>query len=146
MAEQLMFDKIELGYELPPQSKHITQEKITKNAAASLDYNPIHIDPEWAKKVNLLGKGTTIAHGMMTMAFMGKIVTDWAYPGGAFLKKLTAKFVYSVRPGEDITTHAKVIEMHPRKERESFVTLELWCENQDGRKVGVGEAAVTIPN
>jgi len=146
MSEKLTFDTIDLGYELPPQSKHITQEKITKNAEASLDFNPIHIDPEWCKKVNLLGKGTTIAHGMMTLSFMGKIVTDWAYPGGALLKSLEGKFVYSVRPEDDITTHAKVIEKHPRTGKESFVVLELWCVNQDGMKVGVGEAAVTIPN
>ncbi len=71
MTEKLVFDKIELGYEIPEQSKHITQEKINKNAEASLDFNPIHIDPVWAKKVNLLGKGTTIANGIMTGAFMG---------------------------------------------------------------------------
>lgn len=146
MSKKLTFDSIGLGYEIPPQSKHITQEKITKNAEASLDFNPIHIDPEWCKKVNLLGKGTTIAHGMMTMSFMGKIITDWAYPGGALLRNLECKFIYSVRPGDDITTHAKVIEKHPRTGNESFVVLELWCVNQDGVKVGVGEAAVTIPN
>ncbi|MFY9258038.1 MAG: MaoC family dehydratase [Dethiobacteria bacterium] len=145
MSEKLEFDKIELGYELPSQSKHITQEKINKNAEASLDFNPIHIDPEWCKKINLLGKGTTIAHGMMTLSFMGKIVTDWAYPGGGFLKSLEGKFLYPVRPGDDITNYAQVIEKHPRSDRTSFVVLELWCENQDGVKVGVGEAAVTIP-
>jgi len=146
VAEKILFDKIELGYEIPSQSKHITQEKITKNAEASLDFNPIHIDPDWCKKVNLLGKGTTIAHGMMTMSFMGKIVTDWAYSGGGFLNSLECKFVYSVRPGDDITSHARVIEKHPRKDGESFVVLELWCENQNGDKVGIGEAAVKIPN
>lgn len=145
MSEKLEFDKIELGYELPSQSKHITQEKINKNAEASLDFNPIHIDPEWCKKINLLGKGTTIAHGMMTLSFMGKIVTDWAYPGGGFLKSLEGKFLYPVRPGDDITNYAQVIEKHPRSDGTSFVVLELWCENQDGVKVGVGEAAVTIP-
>ena len=119
MSEKLEFDKIELGYELPSQSKHITQEKIDKNAEASLDFNPIHIDPEWCKKINLLGKGTTIAHGMMTLSFMGKIVTDWAYPGGGFLKSLEGKFLYPVRPGDDITNYAQVIEKHPRSDRTS---------------------------
>ena len=82
---------------------------------------------------------------MMTLSFMGKIVTDWAYPGGGFLKSLEGKFLYPVRPGDDITNYAQVIEKHPRSDRTSFVVLELWCENQDGVKVGVGEAAVTIP-
>lgn len=147
MGNKISFKEIELDLELPPQTKTITQEKITKNAEASLDFNPIHIDPEWCKKVNLLGKGTTIAHGMMTLSFMGKIVTDWAYPGGGLLKFLNGKFVYSVRPGDVITNHAKVIEVHPRSNpNENFVVLELWCENQDGIKVGVGEAGVIIPN
>ncbi|MFZ5597029.1 MAG: MaoC family dehydratase [Bacillota bacterium] len=143
---KLYFDDIKLGHKLPPQAKHITQEKITKNAEASLDYNPIHIDPEWCKKVNLLGKGTTIAHGMMTLSFMGKIITDWAYPGGAFLRSLEGKFIDSVRPGDDITVHAVVTELHPRhKKEESFVILEIWCENQSGTQVGVGKASVIIP-
>ena len=86
MTEKLRFDEIELGYETPPQSKGINQEKITRNAEASLDYNPIHIDPEYCRKINLLGKGTTIAHGMMTLSFMGKIVTDWAYRAGGAVK------------------------------------------------------------
>ncbi len=144
MAAKVSFNSIELGYELPKLQKHITQEKITKNAEASLDFNPIHINPEWCKKVNLLGKGTTIAHGMMTMAFMGKVVTDWAYANGGYLKSLECKFIYSVRPGDDITASATVIEKHPRPNNESFLVLDLKCFNQDGVQVGVGESRVQI--
>ncbi len=144
---ELHFKDITLGYELPSQTKHITQEKITKNAEASLDFNPIHINPEWCEKVNLLGKGTTIAHGMMTLSFMGKIITDWAYPGGAFLKLLEGKFINPVRPGDDLVVHATVIELHPRhKQEESFVVCEIWCDNQSGIHVSVGKASVIIPN
>ncbi len=149
MAERklLVFDEIPLGYELTPQTKHVTQEKITKNAEASLDYNPIHIDPEYCKRINLLGKGTTIAHGMMTLAFMGKIVTDWVFPGGGWLKWLEGKFIEPVRPGDTITVYARVTEKHPRpKKEENFVVLEVWCENQTGQKVAVGTVAATIPN
>lgn len=147
MKEKLAFKDIPLGYELPSISKHITQEKITKNAEASLDYNPIHIDPEWCKKVNLLGKGTTVAHGMMTLSFMGKVVTDWAYPMGGVLKSLEGKFVHSVRPGDYITASARVTELHPRHNpKECFVVLELICVNQDGIEVGVGQGAVIIPS
>lgn len=149
MAERklLVFNEIPLGYELPPQTKHVTQEKITKDAEASLDYNPIHIDPEYCKCINLLGKGTTIAHGMMTLAFMGKIVTDWVFPGGGGLKWLEGKFIEPVRPGDTITVYAWVTEKHLRpKKEENFVVLEVWCENQTGQKVAVGTVAATIPN
>jgi len=147
MYKKIAFKEINLGYDLPSISKHITQEKITKNAEASLDYNPIHIDPEWCKKINLLGKGTTIAHGMMTLAFMGKVVTDWLYPGGGFLQLLEGKFTHPVRPGDTITASAVVTELHPRKNpEENFVTLELRCVNQDGVLVGIGKAEARIPN
>src|SRR5450756_3049716 len=122
---RLVFKEIGLGLELPPQTKHITQEKITKNAEASLDFNPIHIDPEWCRKVNLLGKGSTIAHGMMTLSFMGKVVTDWAYPGGGTMRSLKSKFVSPVRPGDQLTAKAKISEIHPRKNEDSFVVLEV---------------------
>ncbi|MBU4055248.1 MAG: MaoC family dehydratase [Proteobacteria bacterium] len=147
MADKISFDEINLGFELPMQSKSITQEKITKNAEASLDYNPIHIDPEYAKKINLLGKGTTIAHGMMTLSFMGKIVTDWVYPGGGFMKSLEGKFFHPVRPNDELKVYAKIIEKHPRpKKEENFLVLDVWCEINDGIKVSAGTAAVIIPN
>lgn len=147
MTEKLRFDEIELDYEIPPQSKGISQEKITRNAEASLDYNPIHIDPEYCRKINLLGKGTTIAHGMMTLSFMGKIVTDWAYPAGGYMKSLEGKFTAPVRPGEEITVHAVVTEKHyMAKKEDNFVVLDVWCENQDKTKVSVGKASAVIPH
>ena len=146
MATELHFEELELGYEVPPQSKEIDQEKITRNAEASLDYNPIHIDPEYCREINLLGKGTTIAHGMMTLSFMGKIVTDWVYPAGGYMKSLEGKFIAPVRPGDEMTVHAVVTEKHyAAKKEDNFVVLDIWCDNQDGTKVSVGKASAVIP-
>lgn len=146
MAVELRFEEIELGCELPSLKKLVTQEKITRNAEASLDYNPIHIDPEYCRKINLLGEGTTIAHGMMTLSFMGKIVTDWAYPAGGRLRSLEGKFTAPVRPGDEITVNAVVTEKHFMPTREdNFVVLEIWCENQNKVKVSVGKASAVIP-
>jgi 3-hydroxybutyryl-CoA dehydratase len=146
MTAELHFEELELGYEIPPQSKAINQEKITRNAEASLDYNPIHIDPEYCRKINLLGKGTTIAHGMMTLSFMGKIVTDWVYPAGGYMKSLEGKFTAPVRPGDEIAVHAVVTEKHyAAKKEDNFVVLDIWCENQDRTKVSVGSASAVIP-
>jgi 3-hydroxybutyryl-CoA dehydratase len=146
MATRLHFEELELGYEVPPQSKSINQEKITRNAEASLDYNPIHIDPEFCREINLLGKGTTIAHGMMTLSFMGKIITDWVYPAGGYMKSLEGKFIAPVRPGDEMTVHAVVTEKHyAAKKKDNFVVLDVWCDNQDGTKVSVGRASAVIP-
>ena len=68
MSENIRFEDIELDYELIPVKKEITQEFISMFGCGSLDFNPIHMDPLWAKNVNLFGFGKTIGHGQLTIA------------------------------------------------------------------------------
>jgi len=142
----LTFESIPLDMELPEIVKYVDQRVITRNATASLDYNPIHVDPVWAKKVNLLGKGTTIAHCMSTFSFMASVITSWCYPGGGFISRLESKFIQPVRPGDTITCKGVVSEKHPRRTAKSFIVVDLWAENQTGEKVAVAKARVTIPS
>jgi acyl dehydratase len=130
---------------LPDVVREVDQRVITRNAAASLDYNPIHVNPKWAKEVNLLGEGTTIAHGMCTFSFMTTVVTDWCYASGGFVTRLESKFIHPVRPGDTITCSGMVSETHPRKKGKSFVVVDLEAANQDGIKVAVAKAHVRLP-
>ncbi len=139
------FENTPLELELPEIVRHVDQRVITRNATASLDYNPIHVDPAWAKKVNLLGKGTTIAHGMCTFSFMTSVVTDWCSSSGGFISRLESKFIRPVRPGDTITCKGVVSEKHPRRTSKSFVVIDLWAENQEREKVAVAKAKVTLP-
>ncbi len=144
MAE-VTFENVEMDMKLPSVVRYVDQKLITRNAVASLDYNPIHVDPVWAKKVNLLGKGTTIAHGMCTLSFMTSVVTNWCYSSGGFVSWLEGKFIEPVRPGDAITCKGVVTEKHPRKKGKSFVVVELSAENQRGEKVAAGKARVILP-
>ncbi len=143
--ETVTFDKVELDMELPEIVKRVDQRVITRNAAASLDYNPIHVDPAWARAVNLLGKGTTIAHGMCTFSFMTSVITDWCYSSGGFISRIESKFIEPVRPGDTITCRGLVTEKHPRRSTKSFVVVELTAENQNGKKVALAKANVILP-
>jgi acyl dehydratase len=62
------------GVELPPLSVTVTRENLVRYAGASLDFNPIHWNERFAREVGL---PDVIAHGMLTMALAGRIVTDW---------------------------------------------------------------------
>ena len=142
---QLTFESVDLETKLPDLVNYVDQRVITQNAAASLDYNPIHVNPAWAKEINLLGKGTTIAHGMCTFAFMTSAVTNWCYSSGGFISRLESKFIHPVRPGDTITCKGIVTEKHPRQPGKSFVVIELSAENQDSTMVAVGKAHVILP-
>ncbi|WP_167493527.1 MaoC family dehydratase [Amycolatopsis circi] len=63
-----------IGDELPPLEVRITRDQLVRYAGASLDFNPIHWNENFATKVGL---PDVIAHGMLTMALSGRIVTDW---------------------------------------------------------------------
>ena len=63
-----------VGDELPPLEVRITRAQLIRYAGASLDFNPIHWNEHFATKVGL---PDVIAHGMLTMAVSGRIVTDW---------------------------------------------------------------------
>jgi len=63
-----------VGQELPPLSVQVTRDRLVRYAGASLDFNPIHWNERFAKDVGL---PDVIAHGMLTMALGGRLVTEW---------------------------------------------------------------------
>ncbi|MEM2135979.1 MAG: MaoC family dehydratase [Candidatus Freyarchaeota archaeon] len=145
MHKRVKFKDVELDYELPPIEVHVTQELITRFACGSLDFNPIHVDPVWAKEVNLFGTGKTIAHGQWTIAKMTQVVTNWCYADGGRLKSIDIKLIKPITPGDTVKFYGKVVAKHPRTKEMSFVDLELWVDNQNGEKVAVGKAQAYLP-
>ncbi|MHB8074185.1 MaoC family dehydratase [Desulfosporosinus fructosivorans] len=73
--------------------------QIRQYAEASGDFNPIHLDDNYARQAGL---GGMIAHGMLTMAQMAAMLTDWIGKEGR-ISKLDVRFVQVVRPGDKIT-------------------------------------------
>jgi len=65
---------VAVGDQLPPLTVRVTRGQLVRYAGASLDFNPIH----WNQRVaTAVGLPDVIAHGMLTMALAGRIVTDW---------------------------------------------------------------------
>jgi len=142
----LTFKTVNLGDEIPTVTRHVDQEMIWRNAAGSLDYNPVHTHPEWCQTAKVFGLESTVAHGMMTMAFMATALTDWAYSAGGTLKKMETKFIKPVVPGDVIATGGTVTEKHVIAPGKNYVVLDIWAENQDGAKVAAGEGEVNLPD
>jgi acyl dehydratase len=61
--------------EMEPQTFRVTRADLVRYAGASGDFNPIHWSERTANAVGLPG---VIAHGMYTMALVGRAVTTWA--------------------------------------------------------------------
>lgn len=85
------------GDELPPLSLRVTRADLVRYAGASGDLNPIHWSDRVAGAVGLPG---VIAHGMLTMALAGRLVTRWA-GGPAALRSYGVRFTRPVVVPDD---------------------------------------------
>ena len=137
---RVYFEDVKVGDELPPLVKGpIQQIQLTRYAGASGDFNPIHQDDEFAKAA---GMGGVFAHGMLSMGFVGQLVTDWA--GAGQVRKLGVRFAGLVRLKDIITCRGRVLAKSS-KDDVNLVDLEAWAENQKGEKVVTGKATVALP-
>jgi 3-hydroxybutyryl-CoA dehydratase len=135
-----MLTEIQEGKALNPVVKHITQEKINLYAEASGDFNPIHIDESFAAKTPL---GGTIAHGMLSLAYVSEMMTSAFGRGWLLGGKLRAKFKEPARPGDTLTITGK-INCIERKDDVSYANCTYECRNQKGEMIVVGEAIAKL--
>lgn len=129
------------GTALPELVRRVTQPDISKYAEASGDYNPIHIDEQFAAATPL---GGTIAHGMLVLAYMSEMLSaafgePWDSTG-----RLSLRFRSPARPGDTLTVSGQV-ESVTEESGIVSVTCPLSCCNQAGEVVVSGEARVRIP-
>ena len=118
-----------MGDELPPLvNPPIERIQLTRNAGASGDFNPIHVDEEFARAA---GMGGVFAHGMLSMGFVAQALTDWA--GAGTVRKVGVRFAALVRPGDVVTCKGKVLATSS-KDDGHLVELDVWAENQKGEK------------
>jgi acyl dehydratase len=94
-------------------------------AGASGDYNPIHIDEDFAKAVGLPGK---ILHGLWTMAQVARAQTE-AAGGPDRLARLSVQF-----RGMGLPEHEIVVRSEVRSERDGVAVVETVAE-QDGKAI-----------
>ena len=126
---------LEVGAELPPLTKTIRQRQI--DCFSGVRPNSIHTDHEWARSK---GFRAPLAQAMMSTAYVSQLMTQ--VMGEGFVKggRMAVSFIKPVIVGDTLTVRGRV------KSREAEgsnvrVTVEVWCENQDGVKTMVGTAS-----
>ena len=128
---------IEVGTVLEEKVFHLDRALLKQYADASGDQNPIHQNEEFAVSVGL---PNVIAHGMLTMALVGKYVSDFA-GGSADVLEYSARFIKPVIVplGEkvDLTVSATVAEV-----RDGKISLSLSATSAGVKVLGMAKAVV----
>jgi 3-hydroxybutyryl-CoA dehydratase len=133
-------NQLEVGAKLPALTKIITQAKINDYAEASGDFNPIHVDEEFAKQTQFKG---TIAHGLLSIAYLSEMMLSLVGENWLSGGELNVTFLSPVKPGDTITISGRVIA----KEMSNGVPrlrVSLEAVNQNDNKVIAAEAGVSL--
>jgi acyl dehydratase len=120
-----------VGDELPVLSVTPDGYATVRYAGASGDFNPIHIDQDFAQSVGLPGR---ILHGLYTMALVARAQTE-AADGPEKLKRLAVQFRGPAVPEAEITITSTVKE---RRDNRAIVTV---TATQAGKAVIRGATA-----
>ncbi len=132
------YEDLEIG--MAHETVHtITEEDIQKFAEVSGDYNPLHMDDEYAKGTAF---GQRIAHGALTASYISGILGNNLPGPGSIFTGLSMRFRRPVFIGSTVTVRAEVSE---RQDRGNRITLKITCV-VDGKRVITGEAQVVAPS
>ena len=123
------FEDVQVGDELPAHTETLTQERLIVYAGASGDFNPLHWSQEFAAQVS--PTGGVIAHGMLSMGVVSRVVTDWA-GGPEHVRSLSASFRAPCPVGSMVTCGGQVVDLDAA---ERTATLAVWAELPDGGRV-----------
>jgi 3-hydroxybutyryl-CoA dehydratase len=120
-------------------AKTVTEADVVGFAGISGDFNPVHVNEEFAQTTMFKGR---IAHGMLSVSFISTVLgTKLPGPGCIYVTQ-NLKFKAPVRIGDTVTARVEVVSTLPEKK---FVTLKTSC-TVAGKLVVDGEATLMVPS
>ncbi|MGD2125547.1 MAG: MaoC family dehydratase [Desulfobacteraceae bacterium] len=133
------YDELKIGEEAS-FSKTITETDVYLFAGISGDFNPIHLNEEFARQTPFK---TRIAHGALPQSLIAPVL-GMKLPGlGTVAVEISCRFKAPTFFGDTITAKATVSE---KIEEKRWVRMALTWTNQRGETVAVGEAVVIPPS
>lgn len=138
-AATITYDNVQIGDELPAlQLPPVNRTTLALFAGASGDHNPIHIDTDFARKA---GMPDVFAQGMLGMAWLGRLVTQWAPQSQ--LRRFDVRFQGITHIGHAVRCTGRVVEKLEHN-GERCVRVEVQSANQYGQARIAGEALVAL--
>jgi acyl dehydratase len=131
--------KLKVG-DTASRAKVIKDADIGAFADVSGDYNPIHLDNDFASKTRF---GQRIAHGMLSASLISAVLANDLPGEGSIYLGQTLQFVAPVFVGDEVTARVTVIAVRGDK---PIATFETVCVNQRNEVVIKGEATVHYGN
>jgi len=141
MSASVAWADVEVGTELPPLSVSLQRVNLVMYAGASGDFNPIHWNQRFAQAVGL---PDVIAHGMLTMASAGRVVTDWVGDPGAVVEYGVRFTRPVVVPDDDRGARVEITASVAEKRDDNLVRVDITARFDDATVLGKAQAVVRL--
>lgn len=141
MTEQVCFEDVVVGMEIPPLVKQPGHVQLFLFSSVTRNPHRIHYDRDFAA---LEGHPDLLVHGPLQGAFLVQMLTDWISPGG-WLKKIAHQNRARAFVGDTITSRGKVTRVYV-EDGENLVDCDIWNERQTGEVCAPGTATVWLPS
>lgn len=129
------FDTLEVGSTLPTfAAAPLSRLTLALYAGASGDHNPIHVDIDFARRA---GMPDVFAHGMLSMAYLGRLLTNWV-PQQA-IREFSVRFAAITHVGDAVSCTGVITD---KDASAGTVRVALTTRNQDGEIKLSGEALI----
>ena len=119
-------------------SRLISEDDILRMAAITGDFNPVHIDEEYATQTRFKGR---IAHGVFSSGLISAVLGMHLPGPGAIYLKQSLQFLHPLRAGDMLTAEVEVIAWRAEKR---IITLKTRSLNQHGTDLADGEAVLLV--
>lgn len=136
------YDTVAVGDELPGLVLTLARADLVRYAGASGDFNPIHWNERFATSVGL---PDVIAHGMLTMASAGRVVTDWVGDPGAVLEYGVRFTRPVVVPDDGTGATLEISATVSEKLDQNRVRITLAVKSGGASVLGRAQALVRLP-
>lgn len=137
MAEVTIRDGFQIG-ERASFTKTVTEADVTTFAGLIGDFNPIHIDAEYARKSRF---GRRVAHGILTAGLISAVLGNKLPGPGAIYLSQQIEFLAPVYIGDTITATVEVTAWRADKR---IVTLKTDGYNQEQKQIVTGKAVLLV--
>ncbi len=136
----LTFANVKLNDQLPSLTMPpLTRHTLAIYCGASGDHNPIHVDIDFAQSSGL---DDVIAHGMLIMAYLGRLLTNSVRPSA--IRSFDTRFQAMTKVGDSITASARVVEKYCDGD-DRCIRVELAAVDQSGEVKATGTAVLALP-
>ena len=120
-------------------SKTIGEDDVHTMAEVTGDFNPLHMDEEYARKTRF---GQRIVHGVFSAGLISAVLGNQLPGPGSIYLSQQVEFLAPVFIGDTITATVEVVSWRPDKK---IITLKTDCHNQHNKQVVAGQAVLMVP-